>query len=136
MSFERKEREVIAHMINKLPNKYSDVITVVKDMSAISLSELKSKLRAFYKRKLKGTQSAKELALFTQKYKGTCKNCDKQGLMVDVCRSKSNTAGTPKAKDDERGIKCCNCNKFANHITNLMQFGRSAGSQFAQKFRN
>ena len=26
-SFEKKEMEVIAHMINKLPNKYSEVIT-------------------------------------------------------------------------------------------------------------
>ncbi len=28
---------------------------------------------------LKGTKSAKELALFAQKHKGTCKNCGKQG---------------------------------------------------------
>jgi hypothetical protein len=77
--------EVIANVINKLPVEYSEVVTVVKGMTTISLNELKSKIRVFNKLKLKGTKRTKEIALFTQKYKGICKNCGKQGHKADVC---------------------------------------------------
>ena len=93
-SFEKKEMEVIANFIDKLPVENSKVVTVVKGMTTISINELKDKIRAFYKRKLKGTKSTKEISLFTQKNKGICKNCGKQGHKADVCQSKMNTSGT------------------------------------------
>ena len=62
--------EVIANIIDKLPVEYSEVVTVVEGMTTISLNKLKGKIRAFCKRKLKGTKSTNEIALFTQKYKG------------------------------------------------------------------
>ena len=40
-------------MMNKLSKEYSDAITVIEGLDTITLSDLKSKLRGFYKRKLK-----------------------------------------------------------------------------------
>ena len=93
-SFEKKEMEVIVNIIDKLPVEYSKVVTVVEGMTIISLNKLKGKIQAFYKRKLKGMKSTKEIALFTQKYRGICKNCGKQGHKANVCRSKTNTSRT------------------------------------------
>ena len=36
--------EVIANIIDKLPVEYSEVVTVVKGMTTISLNELKGKI--------------------------------------------------------------------------------------------
>ena len=114
-SFEKKEVEVIAHMMNKLPKEYSEVITVIEGMGTITLSDLKSKLRAFYKRKFKDLNT-NEIALFANgKFKGLCKNCGKQGHKAADCRSKSNTAGANK-ETKGKGVKCFNCNKYAGHI--------------------
>ena len=83
-------------MMNKLPKEYSEVITVIEGMGTITLSDLKSKLRAFYKRKFKDLNT-NEIALFANgKFKGLCKNCGKQGHKAADCRSKNNTAGANK----------------------------------------
>jgi len=88
----------------------------------MSLDDLKSKFRAFYKRKFKGKPNDKELALpsFSSKYKGTCKNCGKQGHKAVDCRSKP--AGTRVVNKSTKttvgkGVKCFNCNKYAGHIS-------------------
>ena len=113
-SFDKKDVEIIAHIINKLPADYSEVITVVEGMSGITLTELKSKIRAFYKRKFKGEKNGNEHALYAGKTnKNKCKNCGKQGHRTAECRTVSNTAGK---KNEAKGIKCFNCNKYAGHI--------------------
>ena len=85
-----------------------------RHMTTISLNELKSKIRASYKRKLKGTKgtkSTKEIALvFTQKYKGICKNCGKQGHKANLCQSKMNTSGTnANWTNAEELLRMCVC---------------------------
>ena len=84
-------------------------------MGTITLSDLKSKLRAFYKRKFKDLNT-NEIALFANgKFKGLCKNCGKQGHKAADCRSKNNTGGANK-ETKGKGVKCFNCNKYAGHI--------------------
>ena len=98
-SFQKQDIEVIVHIIDKLPSEYSEVITaVVEGMTAITLTELKNKIRAFYKRKFKTEKSYNEIALFAGgNFKSLCRNCGKQGHKSADC------------------IKCFNCNKFACH---------------------
>jgi hypothetical protein len=92
------------------------VITVVEGMTAITLTELKAKIRAFYKRKFKTEKSSNEIALFAGgKFKGLCRNCGKQAHKSADCRSKGSKADGEKTG---KGIKCFNCNKFAGHIAN------------------
>ena len=90
-------------------------------MTTISLNELKSKIRASYKRKLKGTKgtkSTKEIALvFKQKYKGICKNCGKQGHKANLCQSKMNTSGTnANGTNEKMRLRCYKCNKYVGNI--------------------
>ena len=113
IDFEKKDAEVIAHIIDKLPGEYSEVITMVEGVKNVTLTEIKAKIRAFYKRKFKTTdKNEDELALFVGgKFKGNCRNCGKQGHKAAECRSKVNTAGVgnkKRAKDDEavgKGVK-------------------------------
>ena len=95
-SFEKKEMEVIANIIDKLPVVDSEVVTIVKAMTTISLNELKSKIRAFYKRKLKGTKSTSPYSCRdTKVFARTAAN---KGVACHVpcavCQSKMNTSGT------------------------------------------
>lgn len=114
--FEKEDEEVIAHILNKLPAEYSEVVTNVEGMSSMTLRDVKAKIRAFYKRKFKDTNTAKELAMTAGgKFKGQCRNCGKQGHKASECRSKSNVAGDKGQKDKKTGVKCFNCNKFAGH---------------------
>ena len=125
-AFTKKDEELIAHVIANLPNEYSEVITVVKGMDKITLTEVKAKIRAFYKRKFKAEKSTtkeKELALFAGQFKGNCRNCGKQGHKAAECRSKptkndKSKDGNNKNKDGVgKHIKCYNCNKFAGHLS-------------------
>ena len=101
----------MAHVINKLPEDYSELITVVEGLSTtITLNKLKVKILAFYSRKLKDRKSGNELALFTKTFKGICRKCGKQGHKSNECRSK------PKDEGNKKGLKCFNCNKYAGHI--------------------
>ena len=114
--FEKEDEEVIAHILNKLPSEYSEVVTSVEGLSSVTLRDIKAKIRAFYKRKFSGNKNPSELALFAGgKFKGDCRNCGKQGHKASECRSKSNVAGDKGHKDKKAGIKCFNCNKFAGH---------------------
>ena len=114
--YEKEDGEVIAHILRKLPSEYSDVVTAVEGMSSMTLRDIKTKIRAFHKRKIVGNKSAGELAMYAGgKFKGDCRNCGKQGHKASECRSKSNVAGDKGHKDKKTGIKCFNCNKFAGH---------------------
>ena len=62
-AFEKHDMEMIAHILNKLPNEYSKVVTSVEGLTSLTLSDLQSKIRAFWKRKFKGEKNPKELAL-------------------------------------------------------------------------
>ena len=67
----------------------------LRDESEVStLTELKNKIRAFYKRKFKTEKSStNEIALFAGgKFKGLCRNCGKQGHKSADCRSKGSKA--------------------------------------------
>ena len=125
-AFTKKDEELIAHVIANLPNEYSEVITVVEGMDKITLTEVKAKIRAFYKQKFKAEKSTikeKELALFAGQFKGNCRNCGKQGHKAAECRSKpmkneKSKDGNNKNKDGVgKHIKCYNCNKFAGHLS-------------------
>ena len=114
--FEKEDEEVIAHILNKLPLEYSEVITSVKGLSSVTLRDIKAKNCAFYKQKFSGNKNPSELALFAGgKFKGDCRSCGKQGHKASECCSKSNVAGDKGHKDKKAGIKCFNCNKFAGH---------------------
>ena len=122
VKFIKQDEELIAHILNKLPTDYSEVITTVEGLTTMSLDDLKSKIRAFYKRKFKSEPSNdKEIALaITPKFKGTCRNCGRQGHRSNECRSRP--AGTKVDKPRHppivgKGLKCFNCNKYAGHIS-------------------
>jgi hypothetical protein len=51
--FEKKDVEIIAHIFDKLPAEYSQLITVMEGMPAITLLELKRRICLFYNRKFK-----------------------------------------------------------------------------------
>ena len=125
-AFAKKDEELIAHIIANLPSEYSEVITVVEGMDKITLSEVKAKIRAFYKRKFKSEKAPtkeKELALFAGQFKGNCRSCGKQGHKAAECRSKptkneKDRDGSNKNRDGVgKNIKCYNCNKFAGHLS-------------------
>ncbi len=116
-SFTKKDEELIAHIIANLPNKYSEVITVVEGMDKITLTEVKAKIRVFNKQKFKTDKSPikeKELALFAGQFKGNCRNCGKQGHKAAECRSKptkNNKSKDCNNKDIDgvgKHIKCYN----------------------------
>jgi hypothetical protein len=120
--FTKQDEELMAHILDKLPLEYSEVITTVEGQTTLTLDDLKSKIRAFYKRKFKSESSnEKEIALaITPKFKGTCRNCGRQGHRANECRSKP--AGTKPEKPKPiatvgKGLKCFNCNKFAGHLS-------------------
>ena len=116
IKFEKEDEEVIAHILNKLPPEYSEVVTNVEGMSSMTLRDVKAKIRAFYKRKLKDKQTTQEHAMYANgKFKGDCRNCGKQGHKASECHSKSNVAGDKGQKEKKSGIKCFNCNKYAGH---------------------
>ena len=116
-AFEKQDMELIAHILNKLPNEYSEVVTSVEGITSLTLSDLQSKIRAFWKRKLKGEKNSKELALpIYTKFKGICRNCGKQGHKANDCRSKKATLNGDKSKTNNKDLKCFNCGKFAGHI--------------------
>jgi hypothetical protein len=126
-TFEKKDIEIVAHILDKLPAGYSEIITVVEGMPTITLSELKQKIRSFYKRKFKDESKDNELALtMIAKFKGNCRNCGKQGHKAADCCSKTKFAGGLKDKNKQNNnknnngdgrIKCFNCNKYAGHIS-------------------
>ena len=115
-AFKKQDMEMIMHILNKLPNKYSKVVTSVEGLTSLALSDLQSKIRAFWKRKFKGEKNPKELALSVYtKFKGMCRNCAKQGHKSIDCRSKRPTLNDEKKKYN-KDIKCYNCGKNVGHI--------------------
>ena len=116
IKFEKEDKEVIAHILNKLLPVYSEVVTNVEGMLSMTLHDVKAKIRAFYKRKLKDKQTTQEHAMYANgKFKGNCRNCGKQGHKASKCCSKSNVAGDKGQKEKKSGMKCFNCNKFAGY---------------------
>ena len=102
--YTKEDYEMVAHVINKLPSEYSELITLVESMTTtVSLLDLKHMVRTFYARKLKDNKAGNEMALFASKqFKGLCRNCGKQGHKASDCCSKE---AIPRM-----GIKCFNCN--------------------------
>ena len=62
-AYEKKDLEMIAHILDKLPKEYSEVVTMVEAMPSLTLEDLKAKTRAFFKSKFKNEKSDGELAL-------------------------------------------------------------------------
>ena len=116
-AYEKKDLEMIAHILDKLPKEYSEVVTMVEAMPSLTLEDLKAKIRAFFKRKFKNEKSDGELALaaFGTKFKGLCRSCGKQGHKAADCRVKNKTHGDGN-RPPPKGVKCFNCNKHAGHI--------------------
>ena len=105
-AYVKADYEMVAHVVNKLPEEYSELITLVEGTTTtITLVDLKSKVRTFYTRKLKDSKAGNNLALAAFKqFKGLCRKCGKQGHKAADCRSKESS--TPF-----KGIKCYNCNR-------------------------
>ena len=120
--FTKQDEELIAHILDKLPLEYSEVVTTVEGQTTMTLDDLKSKIRVFYKRKFKcESTDAKEIALIMHpKFKGTCRNCGRQGHRANKCRSRPAGSKLEKPKTIAtvgKGLKCFNCNKFAGHLS-------------------
>ncbi len=111
-AYAKADYKMVAHVVNKLPNKYSELITLVEgSTTTITIVDLKSKIRTFYTRKLKDSKAGNELALFLKKqFKGLCRKCGKQGHKASDCRSQE--PSTPF-----KGVKCYNCNRYAGHLS-------------------
>ena len=60
-AFEKEYMEMIAHILNKLPSKDSKVVISVKGLTLVMISDLHSKIQAFWRRKFKGEKISKEL---------------------------------------------------------------------------
>ena len=89
-SFEKKEVKVIAHMMNKLPKDYSEVITALKEwVLLLHPTNLKYKLRAFYQRKFKDVN--------TNKIHLSVNGKQIQGTMQELCKTR--TQGHKQAAD-------------------------------------
>ena len=112
--FEKKDVEIIAHIIDKLPAEYSMLITVLEGMPAITLLDLKRRIRLFYNRKFKSKKNGDEHELYASRSsKNKCNICGKKDHCATSLCSVSNNAGK---KNKGRGIKCFNCNKYTGHI--------------------
>ena len=85
--YAKQDYEVVAHIVNKLPDECSELITLVEGTTTtITLIELKSKIRTFFTRKLKDSKAGNELALAVNKlFKGLCRKCGKQGHKAADC---------------------------------------------------
>ena len=67
-SFEKKGVKGIVLIMNKLPKEYSEDIIVNEGIGTITLSDLKSKLHEFYKRKFKDANTNKIALLANCKF--------------------------------------------------------------------
>ena len=68
VKFTKSEEEIVAHIIDRLPKEYSEVVTVVEGMQNVNLQELKGKIRAFHKRRFKKDVKVKdEIALYARR---------------------------------------------------------------------
>ena len=90
-AYEKKDLKMIAHILDKLPKEYSEVVTMVEAMPSLTLEYLKAKICAFFKRKFKNEKSDGELALaaFGTKFKELCRSCGKRGHKAADCRVKN-----------------------------------------------
>jgi hypothetical protein len=91
--YTKADYEMVAHIVNKLPDEYSELVTLVEGRTTtITLVDLKSKIRTFFARKLKDSKTGNELALaFNKTFKGLCCKCGKQGHKAVDCRSKDSS---------------------------------------------
>ena len=111
VKYAKADYEVVAHIVNKLPEEYSELVTLVEGMTTtITLVKLKSKIRTFSTRKLKDSKSSNEIALLiiNKSFTGICRKCGKQGHKAADCRSRDVTTN--------KNVKCFNCNRYAGHI--------------------
>ena len=121
--FTKQDEELMAHILDKLPLEYSEVITTVEGQTTLTLDDLKSKIRAFYKRKFKSESSNEKkrlLWLLLPSSKEHAETAAGKAIGANECRSKP--AGTKSEKPKPiatvgKGLKCFNCNKFAGHLS-------------------
>ena len=117
-SYEKREHEITAHIINRPPEEYNKMIPVIEG-NDLSLHQIQEKMRVYYNRKFKKKKRSKDIALFAAKFKGKCRNCGKQGHKPADCRVNNTVSGERGATDKdgkEKGMKCFNCNKYAGHM--------------------
>ena len=113
-AYEKKDLEMISHILDKLPKEFSELVTMVEAMPSLTLKNLKAKIRVFFIRKFKNEKSDGELALaaFGTKFNGLCRSCGKQGHKAADCRVKNKTQGDGN-RPPPKGF---NCNKHAGHV--------------------
>ena len=106
-AYEKKDLEMISHILDKLPKEYSELVTMVEAMPSLTLENLKAKIRVFFIRKFKNEKSDGELALaaFGTKFKGLCRSCGKQGHKAADFRVKNKTHGDGN-RPPPKGVKC------------------------------
>jgi hypothetical protein len=86
VKFTKSDEEIVAHIIDRLPKEYSEEVTVVEGIQNVTYRR-KGKIRAFHKRGFKkDVKDKEEIALYAGgKFKGTCRNCGKQGHKSADC---------------------------------------------------
>ena len=125
------ESRMIAQIILKAPKEYAVPINVIQTSlksSKVTLSEVKSALRHYWKTNLKGKKAgvnnSKNVALNSEhkkpwkKFKGYCKNCGKQGHKTHQCKDKVNKErykGNVKKEKDMSKVKCFRCGQMGHY---------------------
>jgi hypothetical protein len=115
-----EESELIAHILNNLPNNYSELVTSVEgDVDKLKMKTLRESVRAFYRRKViknglgkndDNEEDDENVALFTkQGFKGRCRKCGVFGHKAAEC----NKTGKEKPHSGAGSVKkCFSCGKM------------------------
>ena len=104
--YEKKDQEMQAYILSKLPKGYSEVVTSeMKTLQVSSLRSVEKEILKFYRRKFKDKKEVEVLSIertkkIRKRYKGLCKCCGFQGHKREDCYHKEK--------------KCNVCNKIGH----------------------